>query len=64
MHCDVQRGLLYRHYQTEQGCEVKQLVVPNNLRQRVLNLAHESIMSGHLGVKKTLDRVLSQFVWP
>ena len=61
---DVQKGLLYRRYQAEEGREVKQLVVPINLRQRVLSLAHESIMSGHLGVKKTLDRVLSQFAWP
>ena len=29
-----------------------------------MRLAHESLMSGHLGVKKTVDRVLTEFHWP
>jgi len=57
-------GLLYRVYATEQGHETEQLAVPTDLRKGVLSLAHESIMSGHLGTKKTLDRILSQFAWP
>ena len=57
-------GLLYRIYITEQGHETEQLAVPSTLRKGVLSLAHESIMSGHLGTKKTLDRMLSQFAWP
>ena len=60
----VERGLLYRVYQSELGRETKQLAVPVSLRKGVLCLAHESIMSGHLGSKKTLDRVLSNFAWP
>jgi len=27
-------------------------------------LAHESVMAGHLGASKTLDRIMSQFWWP
>ena len=41
-----------------------QLVVPQQLRETVVRLAHESIMSGHMGVRRTLDRVLSSFYWP
>ena len=40
------------------------LVIPEGFRENVLRLAHESLMSGHLGIKKTLDRVVSEFVWP
>jgi len=60
----VERGLLYRVYETESGKETKQLAVPSTLRKGVLSLAHESIMAGHLGNMKTLDRVLNHFAWP
>jgi hypothetical protein len=29
-----------------------------------MKLAHETLMAGHLGVKKTTDRVTSEFYWP
>jgi len=29
-----------------------------------MKLAHDSIMSGHQGVKKTYDRVIEHFFWP
>ena len=41
-----------------------QLVIPENFREKVLRLAHETLMSGHLGIKKTMDRVLTEFFWP
>jgi len=60
----VERCWLYRVYETESGKETKQLAVPSALRKGVLSLAHESIMAGHLGNKKTLDRALNHFAWP
>ena len=57
-------GLLYRVYTNELGRQVKQSIVPVHLRQGVLHLAHDSIMTGHLGVRKTGDRVLANFFWP
>ena len=60
----VERGLLYRVYQAESDKETKKLAVPLTLRKGVLSLAHESIMAGHRGNKKTLDRVLNYFAWP
>ena len=60
----VQDQLLYRIHETDAGRVTKHLVVPKDQRTRVLSLAHESIMSGHLRVNKSLDRVLSQFYWP
>ena len=40
------------------------MVVPTPLRKQVMELAHDSILGGHLGVKKTTDRVLTNFFWP
>ena len=41
-----------------------QLVVPQQYRKTIMKLAHESIMSGHLAVKRTIQKVISEFFWP
>ena len=41
-----------------------QLVVPQQYRKMVMKLAHESILSGHLAVKRTFQKVLSEFFCP
>ena len=57
--------ILYRYCQLDVAAEVRrQLVVPRSLRAQVLRVAHETIMSGHQGVKKTLDRIMRNFYWP
>ena len=43
---------------------MQQVVVPNGLRNKVMALAHDSILGGHLGTKRTVDKVLSNFFWP
>lgn len=43
---------------------VNQIVVPKPYRQEILSLAHDIPLSGHLGVKKTYDRILKYFFWP
>ncbi|XP_038054655.1 uncharacterized protein LOC119726874 [Patiria miniata] len=48
----------------EKGRLFKQLVVPSKYREQVMKVAHDSVMSGHLGAKKTSDRVLANFYWP
>ena len=58
---------MYREY-TNLKCNnikpVKQLMVPSSFTKEVLQQAHDCIMSGHLGVRKTKDRVMSNFFWP
>jgi hypothetical protein len=61
------KGLLYREFSSprvESGKLFTQLVVPETYRSKVLHLAHESLMSGHLGPKRTVSRVLTAFFWP
>ena len=36
-------------------------MIPVGFREKVLRLAHETLLTGHLGIKKTLDRVVSEF---
>ena len=49
---------------SEKGDTVYQIVVPTVHRREVLELAHHLPMSGHLGVRKTYNRVLQHFYWP
>ena len=46
------------------GVVKEQLIVPREYRRQVFKLGHEGIMSGHMGHKKTLDRVQGTFFWP
>lgn len=63
----MKKGLLYRCFQSPKVDDNKifhQLIVPKQYREVVLKLAHDGIMAGHLGVRKTTDRILSNFYWP
>ena len=57
------RDLMYRQF-TKGNKLTLQLVIPESFRETVLRLAHETLMSGHLGIKKTMYRVLTEFFWP
>ena len=41
-----------------------QIVVPRAYRPKILDLAHETPMSGHLGINKTYHKILYHFFWP
>ncbi|PIK36770.1 hypothetical protein BSL78_26396 [Apostichopus japonicus] len=60
-------GLLMRKWQSKKSTgsqEYHQLVVPHKHRDSILRLAHDIPMGGHLGSKKTRDRILNNFYWP
>ena len=64
---EVKNDILYRSYahpRVNGGVPVKQVIVPRPLRREVMESAHDSILSGHLGSKKTADKVFSNFYWP
>ena len=58
-----QNNLVYRFLSDSNGKVIKQIVVPKCLQNAVLTVAHASILAGHLGVQKTLNRILSNFFW-
>nr|XP_027212065.1 uncharacterized protein LOC113805282 [Penaeus vannamei] len=59
----LKRGVLYRKVKIG-DLEREQLLVPSQCRSAVLDLAHSSIMGGHLATGKTKDRVMEKFFWP
>ena len=60
-----QNGILYWEVEISGGRKMdKQLVVPKQLRVKVIKLAHETLLGGHLGMKKASDRIISSFYWP
>ena len=49
-------ALLYRIFVDDSG---ETLVVPSSFRETVLLTAHDSIMSGHTGIKRTTKSAVS-----
>ena len=59
-------GILYRRWQDVPGKRLHkrlQLVLPQQLVTEVLTKLHDDTTGGHLGVKKTLERVRTRFYW-
>jgi transposase InsO family protein len=58
-------GLLYKQYREVLTDEIKLLlVVPQQLRDKVMTIAHCTLLSAHLGIKKTHDKINNDFYWP
>uniref|UniRef100_A0A667ZA24 Gypsy retrotransposon integrase-like protein 1 n=1 Tax=Myripristis murdjan TaxID=586833 RepID=A0A667ZA24_9TELE len=63
----LQDDLLLRawapHGEEFSGDPVVQMVLPTKFRTAVLKIAHDNV-AGHMGVKKTYNRLLQHFFWP
>ena len=60
----IGNDIIYRIIEHQQGnCIDRQLFVLKSLRRKVIELAHDAKMSGHLGIKKTQDRIKTCFYW-
>lgn len=57
-------GLLYRRKEGNMGDTFDQLVIPTQCRPTILRLAHQVPLGGHLGQKKTIQRICQRFYWP
>ena len=62
----LRNGLLFRDFQEKNDSDqpISQLVVPTEYRSHVLKVAHETLLGGHQGVRKTLSRIQNNFFWP
>ena len=60
------KGILYRIFKSVDSNEekLKQILVPKILRNKVMAVAHDALLAGHMGVKKTEDRITTNFFWP
>ncbi|GFV41362.1 retrovirus-related Pol polyprotein from transposon opus [Trichonephila clavipes] len=43
---------------------IKQLVIPEMRKRKILEIAHESVFGAHLGAHKTIQRIKFSFYWP
>ena len=63
----VKKDLLYRKFTTPKiqvSNTINQLVVPERLRLKVMEISHSSILGAHMGCTKTLSRIMTKFYWP
>ncbi|XP_062585038.1 uncharacterized protein LOC134246689 [Saccostrea cucullata] len=60
----LKNDLLYRVFEKNSDEKVFQIVAPKKLRNGIMSLAHDTPLAGHLGNKKTRERILQNFFWP
>ena len=60
----LEKGVLHRRWRESDGGVLQQLVVPSEVREALVWLAHEGPLAGHLGVRKTVARLRRNFWWP
>ena len=66
----IKNGILMRKWRSydvpadDEWAVYHQIVVPKSYRHEILSIAHESPMSGHLGINKTYHKIINHFYWP
>ena len=60
----LNNGILYRRYLHKNTTESYfQFIVPRCMKNTVLHQVHNILLSGHLGKKKTIEKVRRKFYW-
>ena len=63
----IEDGILMRHYQSDGMKQIDkvydQIVVPTKLRQGLIELAHSSLLAGHLSAQKVYLKLSIDFFW-
>ena len=66
----IKNGILVRKWRPfdvpadDEWAVYHQIVVSKSYRHKILSIAHEIPMSGHLGVNKTYHKIINHFYWP
>ena len=60
---EIRNGLLIRLF-VKDGDNTVQMLVPEELRGKIIALGHDGLWSGHMGMEKTEERVKTSFYWP
>ena len=59
----ISSSLLYRRWESQPKPRL-QLIIPKDLRAKVLEMNHEIPSAGHLGWKRTLESITKSYFWP
>jgi transposase InsO family protein len=62
-HYTIEDGVLYHHDVLGEAQPLRQLVIPDSLKKRILYAFHNSPLAAHLGRTKTYDRLRQRFFW-
>ena len=63
--CDVIEGMLIRSVVNSKRNEfMYQIMVPKTLITQVLEDNHNQLTAGHMGIRRTYERIRSKFYWP
>ncbi|KAL7631477.1 UNVERIFIED_CONTAM: hypothetical protein RMT77_018226 [Armadillidium vulgare] len=57
------KGILYKR-DTYDDIAREKIVVPKALRKKLMDIAHDSPLGGHLGIKKTYEKISTNYYWP
>ncbi len=60
----VKDSILYRLFKMPDSDEIEQLMVPAELRERLVLFAHETTLSGHMGVGSTYKKLYTNLYFP
>ena len=60
---EMRNGILVRVFETVENTFV-QVLVPQDLRPKILSLGHDMPFSAHMGINRSLTRITSSFYWP
>ena len=66
----IKNGVLMRKWRppdvsaNEEWAFRYQIIIPKSYQSEILSLAHDTPLSGHLGINKTLQKVTTHFYWP
>ena len=60
---EVRRGVLFKQNHQPDNNTQLQLIVPAIMRHKIMANMHDSLLSGHLGKKKTVHKTLDTFYW-
>ena len=60
----VRNGVIGREWENKNGTKVlHQVILPRSLVKEILRQAHSEPWSGHMGVRKTLERLRQRYFW-
>lgn len=60
----IQDGILMKSFKKKDGTgDFKQVIIPELMKRDVMYQMHNSLLSGHMGTKKTKEKLLQRFYW-
>jgi hypothetical protein len=60
----IQDGLIWRRRTSHDYPKRNVIVLPQSLKQDVIEAAHGNVFAGHGGIPKTQDRIEQSYFWP